>query len=40
MMIPMTYQVWSVEGGIGQRTEEIGTDLTLTLSEEDRHMLA
>jgi hypothetical protein len=39
-MIPMTYQVWRVEGGIGQCTEEIGTNLTLTLSEEDRCMLA
>jgi 16S rRNA A1518/A1519 N6-dimethyltransferase RsmA/KsgA/DIM1 with predicted DNA glycosylase/AP lyase activity len=29
-----------VEGGIGQLTEEIGTDLTSTLSEEDRRMLA
>jgi hypothetical protein len=36
----MTYQVWSVEGGIGQRMEEIDTDLTLTLSEEDHRMLA
>jgi hypothetical protein len=29
-----------VESGIGQLTEEIGTDLTSTLSEEDRRMLA
>jgi hypothetical protein len=39
-MIPMTYQVWSVEGGISQCMEEIGTNLTLMLSKEDHRMLA
>jgi hypothetical protein len=29
-----------LEGGIGQLTKEISTNLTLMLSEEDHHMLA
>jgi chromosome segregation ATPase len=37
--IPMKYQV-CVDGGIGQLTKEIGTDLISTLLEEDHGMLA
>ena len=36
----LEHEISSVEGEIGRLTEEIGTDLTSTLSEEDRGMLA
>jgi hypothetical protein len=38
MTIPMLeHEMLSVEGGIGQPTEEIGTDLTSTFGRGPRH---